>query len=244
MNFAASPEFFNPNFLSPASFLGGILGYSPVRPGFYGTDSSNPMQITANHLPSLYQLIVRDSSVSLLALETGGYRLEDYLALYPISSFQVESWLKTLPPGNRPAILRLSSALASALHLTSDSTLAEIPIEIVAGLTPPAPVWVILRVALVQMLLWAIPLLIFGWQALLWGVLALAGAAFLLGFTWHLFSFSTWGRVFFVGMLQTALVGLTLILGFSQSFSVIFLPLLGLFLIPVWLGILLTGGKP
>lgn len=245
MTSAAKLEWNTPQSLPRRDWLLEFLGFSPAPTGFYGTEPALPLRVAANDQPTLSRLAASSENFNILALDTGGFSLENYLALHPITRSSLESALGALPTDERSSLLLLPTSLADTLQLKPDAILNGIPIEVIASPSPanPSPFAVILRLALGQMLLWALPLLVFGWQSLLWGVAALLAGGLLLGILWQHLPFSPWARGLCVGFILSTPACLWLSLANELAMPGVVFYFFGLALPPTWLGLLSMGGK-
>lgn len=231
-----------------------IQPLAPLEPGLYGDLWLGALAISGNNVVEVADL-ARQTNATILALDTGGFSLADAFTLQKNSPERIRQAIFSLPPENHPSQVYLPFWLdAQKLGTGFDSTLGKIQI---IPLAKPRSVSfgdanhglasilrVTLRLALAQSALWALPLLIFGWQSLLIGFASLLLAAILNVAIWRLLSFSHWIRAVAVSGLLAILTlsGFLFLEGFSTL--EISLRALAVFLASLWLSLTMNGLKP
>ncbi|GAB4480132.1 MAG: hypothetical protein OHK0031_01040 [Anaerolineales bacterium] len=211
----------------------------PVAPGLYGELWDGVLQVCGNYAPELAELAAEQGS--LLALDSGGLPLRAALALGQLRRADLLNALAALPSAEKPSRLLLPQSLASAWkigdHLDEISVISRPDFAPLAA--PLETLAAALRLFPGQALLFSLPLLIFGWQAWLMGMLALFFSALLLGILWR-----NWP-------LPPIALGLTL--GFLLSLGLAALTwnslpqtwprLIGFALAPLWYSFLMMGSR-
>lgn len=235
----------------PSAVPSGWLGFAPIPPGCYGVALLSPWVVTSNHADEVLRWQDESPFVNVLALDTGGLPLEEYLALYPFSWEMLAGYLQRIPANLKPISLRLPPALQQMLGPLPPFLGDQVILDSWDGVSsarvqipePLRPLLVMLRLASRQMLLWTIPLLVFGWKVMLSGWLMLLSGAILIGLGWKFFRFHLVWRIILPGMLLAMLsaAGAVLIGDISATqFSVL---VLTAFLIVSWLNVLVRGAS-
>jgi hypothetical protein len=231
-----------------------IQPLAPLEPGLYGDFWQGALAISGNNAVEVATLAQR-SNLTVLALDTGGFSLADALALRKISPATIQQAIFSLPAESRPSQVYLPSWLdAQILGAGSDSSLGEIQILPLAESHPGSlraennelfsVLKVALRLVLVQSALWALPLLVFGWQSLSWGLASLLLAGVVSGLLWRLLSFSHFFRVGLISSLLAILMVSGLLLLADLSTLEIALRTLAVLLASLWLTLMMNGLKP
>ncbi len=244
-------------FTSPmpaVNFWHRIQPLAPLEPGLYGDFWPGALAISGNNAVEVVEL-ARQTNATILALDTGGFSLADAFTLQKISPERIRQAIFSLPPENRLSQIYLPFWLdIRKLGPGFDSALGEIQIVPLAKSQSvsfgeenhalASILKIALRLALAQSALWALPLLIFGWQSLLIGLASLLLTAILNGLLWRLMSFSDWMRVVTVSGLPVilTLAGFFFLEGFSTL--EISLRALAVFLASLWLSLTMNGLKP
>ena len=250
----------------------GIFGISPVQPGYYGDVWFDKVVVWTNHNSTLSQLgqLAEDASVTVLALDGGGYSPSAATAFGLIRTTQFQSMLqlaKSTYKGESLVEFWLPQIIAEALSLADNQNLDGFRIRIgdnqisrlikqsngleeTSGLPrSPSPAW--LRriafgslVAFWQMLLFAAPLFVFGLQTLVFGLVAISLVALTLAAVWNLLPGTGWFRGaicgLVIGLIGAVIVAAVLHWGVLSAISL----LLAFLVIGFWLGGAFMGRRP
>jgi len=258
-----------PNPYPEASRLAKILPVAQIQPGFYGQDWSNLMLVTTNSRRVVDKIgKMENAAFTVFCIEAGGYTPREAIAMHILDGQQARRMLARVPhfKGSGQSALLTPVSLAKALawedgslvgswtvRLVPDS-LAELPAALreprKQGTSPEVRfcrvgvrLLVGLKVFLLQGLLLSLPLLVFGWQTLVEGLLALLAAALFLSLTWRLLPGNGWLKGLAAGILLGAALVITLTAGLGWDFRAAAFPALGLFVSSLWMGTILSGVK-
>jgi len=230
-----------------------IQPLAPLEPGFYGDFWQGALAISGNNAAEVANLAQR-TNATVLALDTGGFSLPDAFALKKISPAAIQQAILSLPLDSRPSQLYLPACLdAKSLGLDVDSQLGDIlPVPLTESHLPLpsssmafiSALSVALRLSFGQSLLWALPLLVFGWQSLVWGLGALFMAGLAAGLLWRFLLFPNFFRAGLISIVLATLVMSGLLLWADLSILETALRTLAVFLASLWLTLLFNGLKP
>jgi hypothetical protein len=262
----ASGVFLNP-FPDPKP-LADLLGAVPVEPGYYGQAWGDTILLTTNHRPTLAKIGQMPAlSLTVLALDAGGFTPEAAAALDAVSSVQVDRVLSDITdqiPTQKSLILvpyffaanfkwkNGTQAGSSCTVRVVPGDLTKLQIYLQSEAAPdaytekhlPAVLWRMmtgLKLLISQAAILAIPMLIFGWQALVKGLAALLFSTIVLAFFWRILPGREWQKGLVAGTILA--LSLALILIFAIKTSVFLYPSLGLFLSCFWMSIIFSGVK-
>jgi hypothetical protein len=255
-----------PNSIPNPKSLAGLFGTAPIPPGFYGENWSSTIFITTNHRSELVKLGQMNAlALTILALEAGGYSLEAAVVLGAVSSVAADKALADLEKQNPPLGGRIlvPHILASNFKWEDGSHIGHWVVVVVPsdkkklaaflqqehnpGVFKENHLPSILRRLITgmmllggQAILLAIPLLVFGWQALIIGLGALLLSTLVLALAWKILP----GRGWLKGLLAGGILALASVLILTFVLGTGIFPAFGLFLSTFWMGIVFSGTRP
>ena len=265
------PRFDEPFPFPRARWFSGLFWAAPVQPGLYGDNALEGLIMTTNHRPSLVCLgeSIESFPVGVLAMEAGGLSPQTSVALDLANEQRARGYLKALPTSINPSASRIliSRELARALGWQQQPQIEDFPIQVVpddlallgeyiadpglevsndATLITPAVVlrlWAGLALWLGQALIFSIPLLIFGWQSLLWGIVSLLVGMIVLALFWRLLPGLGWFKGLVAGGALALVVGAGLSLAIKTGWIEILQYSFAFWIATTWMSVVLTGAR-
>jgi len=246
----------------------GVFWPDPVEAGLYGPILTNVLLLTTNQRSSLARIgrAADALPITSLAVEAGGFAPPIAASLKMINGAQFQQVLSRLERDTPGQIHYLLAPYTLAKHFAwkNDTRLGNWVVRVVPDdptklasalkeIETPRPVteFVLpdvfqrlvsgLALWFGQALLFAIPLIVFGWQALVQGILALLVGAVFLALLWGLLPRSSWLKGLITGVILSCAVGLALFLAGGAGWNIVLFPILGIFLATFWMGLVFGG---
>lgn len=249
----------------PARPLAGLLGSAPVEPGFYGENWGDKILLATNHRPTLVMLSQMNlAGVTVLALQAGGFSPAAAVALGLPAKGAAEQALSDLEKQN-PALsgrLLVPVRLAGSLHWEAGQQVGHWSVQVIpddlsktatsiqqdVGASPvtQSHLPAIIQRMITGLALWAgqallvsIPLLVFGIQALVVGIVSLFLSMLVLALFWKILP----DPGLMKGLVSGGVLTLALVAILAFVFHTSLLPAAGLFLSSLWMGLVFTGSR-
>lgn len=214
-----------------------IMGIIPITPGFYRAVFSSNLYVTGNNHAVICSLLKKKGEQNLLVLDTKGLPLQAYAALYGERAIMFSEKIDENMDAIKSLRWYFPKPFENALDEREDMSVIETyPLEEISSFQA------LLRIALGQMVLWSFPMLLFGWQIWLLGLLLLMLSVLLLAAFWSFHLFPVPVRGLAAGSALALLLYGTTYLGvpvFTSWWQWMPAPLMG-----VWLSVLALGAKP
>lgn len=248
--------------MPPVKPRGGAATFwpAPSRAGWVGARSGAAAVLLPNHQATVRAWQEQNPGMTALVLECGGYPVAAAAAFGFVTRKKLEAALSPAGEGSETASRRLyvPVSFAQQLHLAGGDDLQgwkvalvpDQPTALRGSTGEPAAagtpnMWVVrlaaaLRLWLGQVLVFSVPLFIFGWQAWLIGILALLLSALILAVTWRLLPGPGWAKGLLLGVLAGAGAAAALWFGLQVEPAGL-LPAAGVGLLFAWMGPVLAG---
>lgn len=251
--------------------FGGLLWAAPVGPGLYGEGAFEGLLMTTNHRPTLARLgaALAAHPVGVLAMEAGGLPPKMAVALGLVADQAARRALRALPTSLHPDVRRvlIPQGLAHALGWQDQPKIENFPIQVISDdlprlgeyfsdpeleVTPDAAMTtsaIVLRLLsgqglwLGQALIFAMPLLLFGWRSLLWGIASLWVGTLALALFWRMLPGTGWLKGLIAGAALALIVGLGSSLMTDADWIERLRYSLALWIATAWMGWALTGAR-
>jgi hypothetical protein len=237
--------------------------------GFYGASPGERVLLSGNHTGELSKLaqVYHPGSGCVLALDSHGLLLSSAASMKLVGRAEIESALMTISPANPGGKLIIQSGVLALMNLKRGDQIAGWEVfaapedreelskwldqsndtgEAPAGVARLVNPWLRritggLGLALGQWMLMAIPMAIFGWQALVVGTVALFVNAMLISAAWPYLPGPGYLRGGLVGGILAALCAIVWFTSDMLQNPFIFF---GLLAAGAWIGAIFSGTKP
>lgn len=257
--------------LPRARWYNGWLWAAPVKPGLYGQTRSEILILSPNHNSLLARLreAVEAYSASALAIDTGGFALQTAIVLESVDEQKVQGAINTLPASLNPSVTRIliPHGLAKTLGWQEQTPIGDYSIQVIpddlstlgeyitdpelnaaneAGAMMPGilrRLLVGLSLCLGQALIFAVPLVIFGWQSLLWGNISLLAGTLFLALFWRMLPGAGWLRGLIAGSVLALIAEFGFLFVIEANLVTNIRLFVGLWLTATWMGVVLTGAS-
>jgi|GEM_PF-3047939 len=266
------PHFGEPLLFPHPGLFGGLLWAEPVEPGLYGESTIEGLLMTTNNRSSLARWgnAIAEHPVGILAMEAGGLPPKTAVAFDLVTDQEARRLLKTLLTSIlRPRATRvlIPQGLIEALGWQDQSPIEDFPIQAIpddftrlgeyisdpelevttnAASTKPA---IVLRLLsglglwLGQVLVFAIPLLVFGWRSLVLGAGSLLAGVIVVVLFWQMLPGAGWLKGLIVGGVLAIIIGVGSSLVTNAGWSESLRYSLALWIATAWMGMVLTGAR-
>ncbi len=242
----------------------GLFWSLPIPPQLYGESENTDVILVSNHRPLVNYLLANQNEFKVLALDADGFtpaatsafgHVREDWTLQALKKFEITSGSRVYVP----------ASMAQAMNWQDGQQVGEWeahilpnkPEEMLVGLkdkTAPASrtqlpavfrrVPYSLGLCLGQMLLFAVPLWLFGAEALILGLGTLLISSLLLALIWGISPCCGGAKGLLVGLVISALAALvTIFLIHNGSLGGLVFPLLGVCFISFWMGMVMNGAK-
>jgi len=261
------PQFDKKLAIPRSAWLGGLLWAAPVEPGLYGDGYLEGVLITTNHKSSVARFCsaAEENPIGILAIDASGLSPKAAVAFDLIKEQDVQRALDLLPDSMRRDIGRVLIPLSLTMALGSQNLLKDFPVQTIPDhldllgeyISDPAlnttpnkttqmqaitqRLLAGFRLWMGQVLVFTIPLLIFGWHSLFWGTICLLLGTIAVSLFWRILPHTGSFRGFVAGFILALILGSTLFLAGSADWRTIIRYSLSIWIDTAWMGIVLTG---
>jgi len=250
--------------------LTGLFGVAPIETGYYGINWNHTVLLTTNHRPTLARIsqLNEAASLTVLALEAGGFAPNAAVALGTVGHGQVEQFLKGVRQysSGKSGRLLVPATIAHYFKWDNQTQIESWIVRLVPGNVAKLSAFLkqdenqqryaknynpaIVQRLITGLLLWAgqslifaIPLIVFGWQALIQGLSALLLSTLFLALCWKILPGRGWLKGLVGGTILAVLFGFVLTLVFRVNVSLALYFVFGLFLSALWMSIVFSGAR-